>query len=397
MTASRNKKGQRGNFFAIEKRCFEKARGLGLNEGLAYLVLACFSGPDNLTTSASVNAVEKYAGISRSRASDALSALISARLIKKLKSGKKPRYVFFRYLETLSEFDLGISSLPNKQQAVLRKVISNQNIEETEGYEIQQLIKRGWLNEDTCSLTINKEESLSYVHQRWVWLPNEVIEGTKKKEMPPIKLIRQVRDPLALQMFVDAYDSQNLAEFGGVDPAAFLGLYEREKVYSFGEYDIYAFYDTATSQINLEHGFVSKHLDHELTRNKKQADFFPRFRDLEALGLFEAVPYLFESDDPDAEPIHSLENSSSSFSCLRTLSKSAAFHLLPENLSKKLLKQERKPFAIVPVKRHMRNITVKDVYRLRYRAKTKMTAMWWKKLKENEKFFGEIYKSIKKR
>ena len=397
MTASKNKKGQRGNFFAVEKRCFEKARELGLNEGLAYLVLACFSGPDNLTTSASVNAVEKYAGISRSRASEALTSLVSARLIKKLRGGKKPKYEFYRYLETLSEYALGVYGLPNKQQAVIRAMLLNQSLDKTKEYEVDQLVKKGWLDADNHNFVIDKEEDLKHAYQQWIWLPNEVIKGTKKKEIPPIKLIRQVRDPLALQMFVDAYDSQNLAEFGGVDPVAFRGLYEREKVYSYGEYDIYAFSDAATSQINLEHAFVSKHLDHELTGSKTQADFFPRFKGLETLGLFEAIPYLFESDDPDAEPIHSLERSSSSSCCLRALSKSAALHLLPDNLSEKLLRQERKPFAIVPVKRHMRNITVKDVYRLRYRAKTKMTAMWWKKLKDNEKFFSEIYKSIKKR
>ena len=68
-------KGKRGDFFAVDRRAWARACGLGMNAAVAYLVLARFSGPDQRTTKAGTNAVETYTGISRQRAKAAVAAL----------------------------------------------------------------------------------------------------------------------------------------------------------------------------------------------------------------------------------------------------------------------------------------------------------------------------------
>jgi hypothetical protein len=78
-------------FFAVDVRCFRKACS-DLNMAAAYLVMACGTGGDNGTTAWSVNAIEKYTRISRSRAKTAIEQLIGSGLAVKVKSGSYPRY-----------------------------------------------------------------------------------------------------------------------------------------------------------------------------------------------------------------------------------------------------------------------------------------------------------------
>ncbi|WP_146648238.1 hypothetical protein [Labilithrix luteola] len=83
-----------GEFFAIDRKEWARACGVGLNEAVAYLVLARFSGPNNATTSASTNAVETYTGIARSRAKKAIASLVTTGLLKQTKTGSRPAYRF---------------------------------------------------------------------------------------------------------------------------------------------------------------------------------------------------------------------------------------------------------------------------------------------------------------
>jgi hypothetical protein len=55
-------------FFAIDRRSWAAVCGQGLNAAIVYLVMARGSGGDQRTTSWSINAVENYTGVSRSRA-----------------------------------------------------------------------------------------------------------------------------------------------------------------------------------------------------------------------------------------------------------------------------------------------------------------------------------------
>jgi hypothetical protein len=143
---------QDGAFFAVDQRSFAKAISLGMNAAIVYLVLACGTGRDNLTTSWSVNAVEKYTGIGRSRVIEALNLLIANDLVRH-KSKRKPSYKLVRF------------------------------------YEIGKRGQRGRRRRDA---------------QQWVWLPNTIVTSAAN-EIPPIERIRQSQNVAALRLFIDLY------------------------------------------------------------------------------------------------------------------------------------------------------------------------------------------------
>lgn len=88
MSDSRNFSG----FFAVDRRTWARVCGLCLNRAVAYLVLARGTGKSNRETAWSVQAIETYTGISRSRAHAAVAALIKDGVLRKLRDGTRPKY-----------------------------------------------------------------------------------------------------------------------------------------------------------------------------------------------------------------------------------------------------------------------------------------------------------------
>ena len=74
----------RGEFFAVDKRSWAEACQLGMQAAVAYLVLASGTGRDNLRTSWSTNAIERYTGVGRKRAKTAIDKLINAHLLRRV-------------------------------------------------------------------------------------------------------------------------------------------------------------------------------------------------------------------------------------------------------------------------------------------------------------------------
>jgi hypothetical protein len=77
-------------FFVIDRGAFRCAAAGGLNSAIAYLVMARGTGPDNRTTQWSVNAIEKYTGISRPNAKKAVQDLLDRGIWKKARDGNHP-------------------------------------------------------------------------------------------------------------------------------------------------------------------------------------------------------------------------------------------------------------------------------------------------------------------
>ena len=84
--------GKTSGFFAVDRRTWARVCGLGLNRAVAYLVLTCGTGKSNRESAWSVTAIEKYTGVSRSRAHDAVSALVKDGVVRKLREGTRPKY-----------------------------------------------------------------------------------------------------------------------------------------------------------------------------------------------------------------------------------------------------------------------------------------------------------------
>ncbi len=81
----------RGEFFAVDRRAWARVCRLGMNSAVAYLVLARGTGGDNRTTKWSVNAVERYTGVSRSRAAQAIADLERDKALVRDPASKRDR------------------------------------------------------------------------------------------------------------------------------------------------------------------------------------------------------------------------------------------------------------------------------------------------------------------
>ena len=79
-------------FFSIDSGAFRCAAVGGINSAIAHLMLARGTGPDNVTTQWSVNAIEQRTGISRPNASKAVKDLIARGIWKKTRDGLHPIY-----------------------------------------------------------------------------------------------------------------------------------------------------------------------------------------------------------------------------------------------------------------------------------------------------------------
>src|SRR5271154_4707137 len=88
-----SKKSHGGEFFAIDSGIWAKLTAAGMNEAVAYLVLACGTGRDNRTTSWSSQALHNYAGISWENGRAAIERLAKRGLIRYAESHTrfKPR------------------------------------------------------------------------------------------------------------------------------------------------------------------------------------------------------------------------------------------------------------------------------------------------------------------
>lgn len=302
----------RGKFFAVDAARWPEVCALGINPAVAYLVLACFSGKDNRSTAASVNAIEKYTGISRGRSRSALEQLIGAGHVQRTRGGSHPRY------------DLAPAQEGSKPDRV--------------------------------------------------WLPNTLVTGAAS-ETPPVERVRQTRDAMTLRLLIDCYHAQNLREDGGINRSIWWQKYERVRIWERGEWVIWGFSWSGSWVRNA--GFAAPH--HRKAAGKGQAeDFFRRADQLTDLGLVEPVPFLFEGEDPDAEPVHSLRHAGDVEHERRVgvAAYRAALAMVPAS-SPVLAEARSKGAFLVPVRRHLGNAAAFGIFRLRYRPHTGMTAAWW--------------------
>ncbi len=359
------KKSGKGNFFAIDRRCWEQVCTLGLNEACAYLALACFSGGDNSTTSASVAAVKRYAGIGGRRAKVAIGSLIDEGFLKKVKDGRHPRYKIIPAAQIPSV----IQTFPVEPK--------REEFEEGESAYSEAL--KQW-----------KEQLEFHKQQDWIWLPNQIVRGAAD-ELSPVARLRETGEVLVLRFFVDLYYMQNLADDGGISGSFFSKRYERELAADVAQYNIWQFKETKQINIGFS-GFFKAHIHRGENGNLDRSALLERIRLLESLGLIQWVPYLVEGPHNQAEPIHPYGwgDSSDPEDVLGQMAHQAALALLQEDQVDRLPPDCR----LAPVVAHKGSVQMVGVARLHYRAKTELTAAWWAKTQEGFPRYLKEYESI---
>lgn len=332
-TTRQRKADGRGHFFAVDARTWGHVCAQGMAPACAYLVLARFSGGDNATTKASVQAIEKYTAISRRHARAALDALVAAKAIEQ-------------------------STTPK-------------------GFPLYKL--RAW--HDVSSTRVAESDA----PQR-IWLPNELVTGTTAGEVPPVERVRQTGDVGALRLLVDLYNVHDLAGDGGIAANVMWWPYTREHITTFGPCAAWAFTPEQRRFTSPSGPHVEPHVTSKLVQRsgqpKRERDFtafWDRFAVLERLGLLHWYANVY--DNPDGgEVVYPLGRCANCRDAPLTqiearldLAAQSAAGAVAERAGVELPNADA--YAVVPA--HMGNVGVRAVARLRYRPKTSTTARWF--------------------
>lgn len=319
-------KTSRGDFFAIDARTWHKACSIGMNPAVAYLVMARGTGGDQITTSWSVKAIEKYTNISRPLAKTAIQALATKGLIDVLRAGKRPQY----RLRPWSEF-------------------SDQN---------------------GAAHANGTEPPVPH----WIWLPNALIDGVPGNAGAPVELIRQTQKIEALRLLVDLYKVHDLAAFGGVHWRILRKDFERQHLGDWNENSVWGFKPRA-EQFILENDFFAV-----FTAGRSRADgmsaIWDAFDVLQDFGFFEFVPHLIEADNEEASIIHPF-----GWGAGEPAERRLAVATHKVGRTAKGISQPTGGMLVL-AKKHMQDIAMVGVLRLLYKPHTQATAVWISRMAE---------------
>jgi hypothetical protein len=306
---------------------------LDINAAIAYLILASGTGPDNQQTSWSVNAVMNYGNLTLKRAQRAIQLLCKEKFIKQLTTGPHPKY------------ELLLPKKPDKED--------------------------------------------------WIWLPNTLVAGAKR-EKPPIVYIRESGDKVVLQLLVELYGAHQLTEDGGIDRAILWQNYKRLEVGTSRQHRIWAFVPTEGITISRV-GLFSKYV------GDKKVDLdnlWKRINLLFSLGLLQWIPHLFESAEETGQPIHAygIHNTNDVEDRLGAAAAEAAITMVTEKqLDRASACLDHTPLEellLAPLPKHMLNVQMVGIARLRYRPQTKLTSAWWGDLNQKAPGCIEGYKKL---
>jgi hypothetical protein len=372
----------KGGFFAIDSQIWPKVCQLGMNQPVAYLVQARGTGRDNRTTTWSVESIERYTGISRHRAAAAVKNLQTEEFTRLLRGGTKPKYELIPFGE-LPGTDPR-PALSYSEQTAVDRVQRGLALSRNHRDHARHAAKKGWLVETEGEFTIAPEPK---IEPDLIWLPNELVTGALG-EIPPLELVRQTQDPMTLRLLIDMYYAQHLREDGGVSRRFIWKSYDRVKVGEHAHFTVWGFYG-GSEWVNWENRLTSPHRREMLTKEEVAAgknpavDFFHRTAQLSDIGLIEWVPHLVESAEQSGEIIHplSMGRSDSLEDRLGRAAHEAGRALVTEGQYEWAINNGI--HLLVPVPRHIGNVQMIGIARLRYRPHTRMTGAWWADLNTN--------------
>jgi hypothetical protein len=397
----------RGGFFAVDRRTWARACSSGLNAAVAYLVLARGTARDNRTTAWSVQAVEKYTSISRGRAQQALELLAGNGLVEVLREGTRPKYLMRPAHEVPGCEGYPPPALDDLEEELFEQLRSGVTWVPGKGgmawgYNnprtiAKALVRKGWARElGNNHFAPILRDAEAAARPDWTWLPNELVTGAAG-EVPPVELVRQAQDVMTLRLLVDLYYAQNLCDDGGVSRTVTCQEYERSEVGRQAQFTAWGF--------RYENGSViwtgptlchrrEKLTEQEIAEGKNAGvDYFRREGQLVDLGLLEWVPTLVEGDGPEAEIIHpySMGGSASLEDRLGRAAHEAARLMLTDRQREWAAGQK---LWLAPVPRHIADVRMVGIARLRYRPKTRKTAAWWADLQAKGERFLRKYEAL---
>jgi hypothetical protein len=369
-------------FFSIDRGAFRCAAAGGLNSAIAHIIMARGTGRDNRTTQWSVNAIEQRTNISRLNADKAVKDLLARGIWKRTRDGKHPIY------EAVPGNEIPGGPFTAVEKEVIA-AIRNGNPVSYEGKAAAEALKARMIIKERTeqhsnrkryqTLVLDEAEIAALTEPLAIWLPNALVDGAAC-EVPPIELIRQTRSLAALQLLIELYAAQFLPGYGGVPRELLKVVFERTKAGQQGPFIMWGFRSIhMTADRRLARPFLTGQLK-EGDDGRQDAGwddtFWPAVYVLIDLGLVEKVGMLLDGDDVEAEIIHpfAMRGGEPAERELAHAASEAAAAMLTERQRNWSAEQG---YHLVPVRRHIANATVVEVFRLKYRPHTEATAAWY--------------------
>lgn len=390
-----------GDFFAVERPMWAKvcARA-SMNEAVAYLILARGAHFGTRDTAWSTDAVERYTGVARPRAKKAIQDLVQSGLLQQKRAGTKPLY----HLPTAHEFENPPKppvSLTEQEQAVLDMIAAAGGPVDVpytstakNGWPkgrpndiARELLRKGkvrYPSNRSSLFEVTPEKVEEAPKPEWIWLPNSLVDGVAGA-VSPVEQVRQTQAVAVLQLFVNLYFSQSLAMNGGVHWRQIRQTYTRVKAGQSGAYDVWGFTpggNTAWSSAPFVEPFLTRTIQ-TFTRadgSTYEQDpgwpvFWSAMEKLEGLGLVQFVAHVVDSDTDEGEVMHpygTLTGEPGEKQIAKAALEAGRRLLNPDQLER----ARAQMLFLLPVLRHIENVQMVGLLRLRHRARTAATAEW---------------------
>jgi hypothetical protein len=386
-------------FFAIDRGAFRCAAVGGLNAAVAHLVMARGTGRDNRTTQWSVHSIEQRTGISRPNAVKAVKDLLDRGIWEKVRDGQHPIY------EAVSGDQIPGRPFTADEQAAIAairegKALPSESKTVLEGLKARGIIRECHGRQRGRSFELDTAAIAALTEPLMVWVPNALIDGAAD-EVPPVELIRQTRSLPALRFLIELYAAQFLPNFGGVPRELLKVVFDRVKVGEQGPFVVWGFqpkhnvagYDLFRPFLT---GQFTKQDDGTHRDDRMNASFWPAVETLTELGLVERVGMLLDGDDNEAEIIHpyAVRSGEPAERELAFAAHCAALELVTDGQRDWAERNGYKWF--IPVRRHIANATLIEVYRLKYRPHTKATAAWYALMQQTTAQYLDHYRAMLK-
>lgn len=408
--------GERGNFFAVDRRVWARVCDTGrINWAVAYLVMARGTLGDMRTTAWSVKAIEQRTAISRPAAKLAIQGLIEAGFVERQRESTRPLYSIRSAEEVCGIPRTQPPALTPIEAGVLEVIRRHPDgvfVPHTRGR------RSGW-PENAPSPTAIRLARLGLIRQikgqtyapvqqarvepvkgaDWIWLPNTLVDGAAG-ETQPVDRVRNAQQIGALRLLVDMYHAQQLSARCGLYWRQIRLAYRRTLVGERGQYSVYAF-TPMDYQAWSSAPFVAAHMTGKSTRVERPNgeahdrdvgwdDFYDALHVLREIGLVEIVPHLVEADTDEGEVIHPLAWTGEGEEEEREVgiaAHRAALALMPRQF------RPEQGARLVPILRHIEKAALVGLFRLRHRAKTTATADWYGRM-DTWRGWAERYRNL---
>ena len=382
-------------FFSIDRGAFRCAAAGGLNSAIAHLVIARGTGRDNHVTQWSVHAIEERTGISRPNAAKAIKDLLDRGVWKRIREGQHPIY------EAVSGNQISCGPFVAAEQAAIEAIRAGASIPYGCAEAVTALKARGLIREvddgRRKEFKLDDKAIAALCEPFTIWIPNTVVDGAAG-EVPPVELVRQTRSLPALRLLIELYGVQFLPNFGGVPRDLLKTVFDRAKIGEQGSFVVWGF--------KVKHTEASHELGRPFLSGRRtaieggtkdaawQEVFWPAVSVIEELGLVERVGMLVDGDDPEAEVIHpyGIRMGEPSERELADAAQTTAAAMVTEGQFEWAATQGYD--YLVPVRRHIANVTLVEVFRLKYRPHTAATAAWHAQMQETTAEYIARYRAL---